>query len=131
MTEEEAAHAANRLIGLLHQHLGRVQDTSDERVIILNSGQQGYVSGFVVDHFLWSAKITVNFKELPRNKLFQYENKAIIGRMYRPSFVHYYLNHLQSIASQYDLLQYSNNRINTEESPWNWTSNYENSQFDV
>lgn len=125
---EVAVSKANQCIGLLRQWLGPVQDAEDPRVIIMN-GQQGYVSGFIFEKMLFMKKITVNFYELPRNKLFQYDNAAIIGKQYRPSFVHFYLQHVQELCERYNL---SGNpqHFETDESPWDWAKNYENSQFD-
>jgi len=127
-TAEAAAIEANRYIGLLKERLGQVRekDTSDIRVFALNSGQEGYVDGFTIDKLLFMTTITVNFYEVTykRTKLFQLDNKSIIGSQYQPTFAHFFLRKIKGIAEQYRLSGDSNNK--TADSPYNW---YDNSTF--
>lgn len=133
MNEVQAATEANRIIGLLHQKLGNIEDTSDSRVFTLmntkrGKAQEGYIQGFSIDKVLFSTTITVNFRELPRNKPFQYDNKAIISGQYKPSFVHWFLAFIQNVASQYRFPENSSNSsYAVDESPWSWYQNYDNS----
>ena len=103
MPPEKAAEEANTYIALLKQHLGPVVDASDQRVFILNSGQEGYVDGFVIDKTLFWYTITVNFYELPRNKLFQLENQSIIGNTYKPSFAHFVLQKYKALVESLNI----------------------------
>lgn len=128
---EEAARRANNLIGLLKQRLGdKPSDTSDPRIFVLNTGQEGFVDGFTEDKLLFSTTITVNFYEVThkRTKLFQYDQKAIIGSQYEPTFVHYILRKMIDLAQQYGITHSSAIQNQTDESPWSgWGSNQQNS----
>lgn len=101
MIQEHFAQRANDIIRLLEVEIGVVKDPENDPRCLLIRGMRVHVLRFEVSSFFWSEKITVNFIEWPRQKLFEIDNKAIIG--YGDSFVRYYLDLLETIMNDNNL----------------------------